>query len=162
MSAWSDTFVENNDSAEKGSGALCCEGALAVVTTGGGKGAAKSGAGNDEGGTEGSDTAGGPVPIVGVGPLDEAEGEGGVGRDREEELLFTLEPLGTVAGECDVAAPEEEEDTPPTACAPAAEEDIVGGQPGGPTAGKLLLALVLQLVVVVLLLLPPACSEGLG
>lgn len=116
-------------------------------TTGGGKGAAKSGAGNDDGGTDESVT--GTVPIVGVGPLDEAEGEGGVGRDSEEELLFTLGPDAAIAGECDGGAPAEEG---PVA---VAEGGIVGGQPGGPDGGKLL---PLELVVVLL----PDASEGLG
>lgn len=134
--------MENSDSAEKGCGAeVCCEGVLAVDTTGGGSGAANNGAGNDVGGTEESDT--------GVGPLllDEAEGEGGVGRDREEELLFTREPAA--AGEWGSGAPAED--------APAAAEGgRDGGHPGGPPCGgKLVLTLELLLVVT-------AASEGLG
>lgn len=54
--SWS--FVENNDSAENGCGAEGCEGVLAVETAGGGNGAANSGAGNDDGGTEECDVGG--------------------------------------------------------------------------------------------------------
>lgn len=107
---------------------------LAVETTGGGSGAANNGAGNDVGGTEERDTG----CWFGVGPLDEAEGEGGVGRDREEELLFTLEPAA--AGEWDSGAPAEDGPT-----------EAEGGHPGGP----LLLPLELLLVVT-------AANEGLG
>lgn len=114
---------------------------LAVETTGGGSGAANSGAGNDVGGTDDS-----VVGWVGVGPLDDAEGEGGVGRDREEELLFTIEPAA--AGEWDSGAPVE-------AAPVAAEGGRVGGQPGGPACGKLALTLELLLVVT-------AANEGLG
>lgn len=134
--SWS--FVENNDSAENGCGAVGCEGVLAEETTGGGNGAANSGAGNDDGGTEECDVGG----CEGVGPPDETEGGGGVGRDREEELLFTRE---LAAGECDGGAPTEDA---------AAEGGRVGGQPGGP-AGKLVLPLELLLVVT-------DASEGLG
>lgn len=133
--------MENSDSAEKGCGAEDCEGVLAVDTTGGGSGAANSGAGNDVGGTEESDTG-----WFGVGPLDEAEGEGGVGRDREEELLFTMEPAA--AGEWDSGAPAEDAPT-------AAEGGRDGGHPGGPPCGKLVPPLELLLVVT-------AASEGLG
>lgn len=118
-----------------------------METTGGGRGAANSGAGNDDGGADEI----GPDPIVDVGPLDEAEGEGGVGREWEEELLFTLEPAAAAAaaaaGECDRGAPAEDAPT-------GTDDGIVGGHPGGPAGGKLLL-----LLVVVLL---PAASEGLG
>lgn len=137
-SAWEEAFVENSDSAENGCGAEGCEGVLAVETTGGGSGAANNGAGNDVGGTEESDTG----CWFGVGPLDEAEGEGGVGRDMEEELLFTLEP--TAAGEWDSGAPAEDAPT-------AAEGGKDGGHPGGP------LVLPLELLLVV-----TAASEGLG
>lgn len=130
-SAWEEAFVENSDSAENGCGAEGCEGVLAVETTGGGSGAANNGAGNDVGGPEESDTG----CWFGV---DEAEGEGGVGRDSEEELLFTLEPAA--AGEWDSGAPAED--------APTAAE---GGHPGGP------LVLPLELLLVV-----TAASEGLG
>lgn len=126
----------NRDSAENGCGAEDCEGVLAVDTAGGGSGAVNSGAGNDVGGTEESVTGG-----FGVGPADEAEGGGGVGRDREEELLFTMEPAA--AGEWD--------DGPG-----AAEGGRDGGHPGGPPCcGKLAPTLELLLVVT-------GASEGLG
>lgn len=73
---------------------LGCVGVLpAVETTGGGIGAANSGAGNDEGG----------APTAAAGPPGtadaEAEGEGGVGRECEEALL-----LAAAAGECEGGA----------------------------------------------------------
>lgn len=114
MSAWSETFVVKSDSAEKGSGAvLGCVGVLpAVETTGGGIGAAKRGAGNDEGGAP--TAAGGPPGTADA----EAEGEGGVGRECEEALLLAA----AAAGECESGA--EGTDVGGNA----------GGQPGGTPA----------------------------
>lgn len=88
--------MEKSDSAEKGRGAgLGCVGVLpAVETTGGGIGAANSGAGNDEGGA--------PAETGGPPGTEEAEGEGGVGRECEEALLLAAD----AAGECESGADE--------------------------------------------------------
>lgn len=101
-----------SDSAEKGNGAvLGCVGVLpAVETTGGGMGAAKRGAGNDEGGAP--TAAGGPPGTADA----EAEGEGGVGRECEEALLLAA---AAAAGECEGGAEGTDVD------------GITGGQPGG-------------------------------
>lgn len=104
--------MEKSDSAEKGSGAvLGCVGVLpAVETTGGGIGAANSGAGNDEGGA--------PAETGGPPGTEEAEGEGGVGRECEEALLLAA----AAAGECEGGA--EGSDV----------GGITGGHPGGTPA----------------------------
>lgn len=128
ISAWSGTFVEKSDSAEKGNGAvLGCVGVLpAVDTTGGGNGAANSGVGNDEGG--GPAVAAGPLP----GTDEAEEGEGGVGRECEEALLLAAAAAAAAAaGEWEGGADG------------TAEAGIVGGHPGGPAALALLLVVVL-------------------
>lgn len=109
--------MENSDSAEKGNGAvLGWVGVLpAVETTGGGIGAANSGAGNDVGGAPGAETGGPP------GTDEEAEGDGGVGRECEEALLLAATAAAD-AGECEGGA--EGTDA----------GGIAGGHPGGTPA----------------------------
>lgn len=116
--------MEKSDSAEKGSGAgLGCVGVLpAVDTTGGGIGAANSGAGNDEGGA--------PTETGGPPGTEEAEGEGGVGRECEEALLLAT---AAAAGECEGGADE--------------GSDVggnAGGHPGGTPVEPLPLVVVLS------------------
>lgn len=113
--------MEKSDSAEKGSGAvLGCVGVLpAVETTGGGIGAANSGAGNDEGGGAPAETGGPPG-------IEEAEGEGGVGRECEEALLLAA----AAAGECEGGTPEGSD-----------VGGIAGGHPGGTPAALLVVVL---------------------